>query len=73
MAYATLVGGLTCFKKTCKTLGYIQIIVCEIPPGEGKAISISWSTSHTSSYNKHRIDLHVFHIFKWMLVKLSVE
>ena len=32
-AYVTLVRGLTCLKKTCKTLGYMEIIVLEIPPG----------------------------------------
>ena len=31
-AYVTL-RGLTCLKKTCKTLGYMEIIVFEIPPG----------------------------------------
>ena len=31
-AYMTLVRGLTCFQKTCKTLGYMEIIVFEIPP-----------------------------------------
>ena len=32
----TLVRGLTCLKKTRKTLGYIEIIVFEIPPWEVK-------------------------------------
>ena len=42
MAYATLVRGITCFKKTCKTLGYMNNIVCKIIPGGGKAICIPW-------------------------------
>ena len=31
-AYVTLVRGITCFK-TCKTLGYMEIIVFKSPPG----------------------------------------
>ena len=34
-AYATRVRGLSCFIKTCKTLGYMTIIVCKIPPVGG--------------------------------------
>ena len=30
---ATLYRGLTCLKKTSKTLFYMKIIVCKIPPG----------------------------------------
>ena len=28
-----LVRGLTCFKNSCKTLGYMKLIVCKIIPG----------------------------------------
>ena len=35
-AYMTLVRGLTCLKKTCETLGCMEIIVFKIPPGEEK-------------------------------------
>ena len=35
------------FQKTCKTLGYMEIIVLEIPSGESKTISIPWPINHT--------------------------
>ena len=35
-AYVTLVRELTSFKKTCTTLGYMEIIVFEIRPGGAK-------------------------------------
>ena len=34
-AYATLVRGLTCLKQTYIALGFMKIIVCEIPPDAG--------------------------------------
>ena len=52
MAYATLVRGVTCFKKTCKTLGYMNNIVCKITPGGGKAICIPWPILLCGFYNE---------------------
>ena len=34
------------FQKTCKTLGYIIIIVCEIPPQEGGVVEGGAYLSH---------------------------
>ena len=52
MAYATLVRGVTCFKKTCKTLGYMNNIVCKITPGGGKTICIPWPILLCDLYNE---------------------
>ena len=52
MAYATLVRGVTCFKKTCKPFGYMNNIVCKITPGGGKAIYIPWPILLCGSYNE---------------------
>ena len=35
-AYVKFFRGLTYFKKTCKTLGYMKIVVSEIPPEGAK-------------------------------------
>ena len=40
------------FQKTCKTLGYMNNIVCKITPGEGKAICIPWPILLCGLYNE---------------------
>ena len=40
------------FQKTCKTLGYMNNIVCKITPGGGKAICIPWPILLCGLYNK---------------------
>ena len=40
------------FQKTCKTLGYINNIVCKITPGGGKAICIQWPILLCGLYNE---------------------
>ena len=52
MAYATLVRGVTYFKKTCKTFSYMNNIVCKITPGRDKAICIPWPTLLCGLYNE---------------------
>ena len=38
------------FQKTCKTLGYMNNIVCGIPLGRSKTISIPWPILLCSVY-----------------------
>ena len=40
------------FQFTCKTLGYMNNIVCKITPGGGKAICIPWPILHCGLYNE---------------------
>ena len=52
MAYATLVRGVTYFKKKCKTFGYMNNIVCKITLGRDKAICIPWPILLCGLYNE---------------------
>ena len=40
------------FQKTCKTLGYMNNIVCKITPGGGKTICIPWPKLLCGLYNE---------------------
>ena len=40
------------FQKTCKTLGYMNNIVCKITPSGGKAICIPWPIILCGLYNE---------------------
>ena len=40
------------FQKTCKTLGYMNNIVCKITPGGSKAICIPWPILLNGLYNE---------------------
>ena len=44
------------FQKTCKTLGYMNNIVCKITPGGGKAICIPWSILLCGLYNEFLVN-----------------
>ena len=66
-SYVTLAGGLTCFKKTCKTFGYIEIIVFNASPwGSKPYISHDLMKLHRGrllkwdicTFNKNEDNLH---------------
>ena len=47
------------FKKTCKTLGYMNNIVCKITPGGGNAICIPWPILLYGLYNEFKLKLNI--------------